>query len=130
MRVYSFEKVSSFTGKYDYTSKITDNFVFFFGWASIDAYKNKEDVLKLLETCTQYVPKAAAANVQSLECLEKGLQLRAIHVKADMPTLEDFYEVSNNVQTKLFDFQYFPFVFHNILDHNLCILLASHTENH
>lgn len=49
--------------------------------------------MKQLETCTQYVPKTAAFKQDSPECLEKGLQLREIHIKGSQPTLEDFYEV-------------------------------------
>ena len=93
MRVFSFEKVSSFPGKYEHKKDFKIFFIFV-GWGSIDAYKNRTEILKLLETCTQFVPKRAAANIQSPACLDKGLKLRAIHVKADMPTLEDFYEVS------------------------------------
>ncbi|KAM7356630.1 LOW QUALITY PROTEIN: esterase B1-like [Cochliomyia hominivorax] len=58
-----------------------------------NAVKNESTILKLLETCTQYVPKAAAYKQESLECKEKGLKLRDVHVKGSEPTLEDFYEI-------------------------------------
>ncbi|XP_073837894.1 esterase B1-like [Musca autumnalis] len=57
------------------------------------AIKNKDMILKLLETCAQYVPKAAAVCRDSPECQDKGLKLRKIHVKDHRPTLNDFYEI-------------------------------------
>lgn len=53
-------------------------------------------MLKLLETCCQYVPKAAAFKTDSPECQEKGFKLREIHVKGVEATLEDLYEVSGS----------------------------------
>ncbi|XP_046808979.1 esterase B1-like [Lucilia cuprina] len=57
------------------------------------AVKNLPDSLKVLETCTKYVPKGAAHQIGSVECQEKGLKLREIHVKGEEPTLEDLYEI-------------------------------------
>lgn len=67
-------------------------YVFFF-LSFLAALKNKDAILQLLETCAQYVPKAAAVRRESPECLDKGLKLRKIHIKGQRPTLDDFYEV-------------------------------------
>ncbi|XP_075161238.1 esterase B1-like [Haematobia irritans] len=54
---------------------------------------SKDLIIKMLQTCSQCVPKAAATRLESPECIDKGLKLRKIHVKGAEPTLDDYYEI-------------------------------------